>query len=154
MRGWRACNRAMAKRRPKLTMSRRDFSGFCGLTSHQTSSSPRRLSATRLISRCPSCAGLKDPPNRPTRRPAQLGPVKRPGSDFMLAGISGPDLPAAAHLVFIAGQLFDADRPARMHLAGGDADLGPHAEFAAVGELGRGVDQHDAAVDFVEESLG
>jgi hypothetical protein len=36
-------------------------------------------------------------------------------------------------------QLLDADRAARMHAAGGDADLGAEAEFAAIGELGRGV---------------
>jgi hypothetical protein len=38
-------------------------------------------------------------------------------------------------------------------LAGGDADLGAHAELAAVGELRRGVVQHDGAVDLVEEAL-
>jgi hypothetical protein len=37
--------------------------------------------------------------------------------------------------------LLDADRAARVHAAGGDADLGAEAEFAAVGELRRGVVQ-------------
>ena len=41
-----------------------------------------------------------------------------------------------------------------MHLAGGNADLGAHAELAAIGELGRGVDQHDGAVDLLQEALG
>ena len=40
-----------------------------------------------------------------------------------------------------------------MHLAGGDADLGAHAELAAVGELGRGVVQHDGGVDLGKEFL-
>jgi hypothetical protein len=34
---------------------------------------------------------------------------------------------------------------------GGDADLGAHAEFAAVGELRRGVVQHDGAVDLARK---
>jgi hypothetical protein len=58
-----------------------------------------------------------------------------------------------AHAVFERCQLLDANRPARMHLAGGDADLGAHAELAAVGELGRGVVQQDGRVDLVEEPL-
>ena len=37
--------------------------------------------------------------------------------------------------------------PAGVEAAGGDADLGAEAELAAVGELGRGVPQHDRAVD-------
>src|SRR4051812_17251183 len=40
-----------------------------------------------------------------------------------------------------------------MQLAGGNADFGAHAELAAVGELGGGVPQHDAAVHVVEEGL-
>ncbi len=38
--------------------------------------------------------------------------------------------------------------------AGGDADLGAEAELAAVGELRRGVVQHDRRIDLVEELLG
>ena len=45
------------------------------------------------------------------------------------------------------GELLDADRPARMQPAGGDADLGAEAELAAVGELRRGVVQHDRGID-------
>ena len=38
-----------------------------------------------------------------------------------------------------------------MEAAGGDADLGAEAELAAIGELGRGVVQHDRGIDLVEE---
>jgi hypothetical protein len=41
-----------------------------------------------------------------------------------------------------------------VELAGGDADLRAEAELAAVGELGRGVHQHDRAVDLAEEPFG
>jgi len=41
-----------------------------------------------------------------------------------------------------------------VHPAGGNADLGAHAELAAVGELGRGVVEHDGAVDLGEEPVG
>ena len=41
-----------------------------------------------------------------------------------------------------------------MHAAGGDADLGPEAELAAVGELGRGVVQNDRRIDLPQETLG
>ena len=44
------------------------LSGFCGDTSHHTSSRPRRRSACRLIWRWPACAGLNEPPSRPMRR--------------------------------------------------------------------------------------
>ena len=72
----------------------------------------------------------------------------------MATARSRPDLAGAADAVLEAGQLLDADRPARVHAAGGDADLGAHAEFAAVGELGRGVVQDDGAVDLGEEAVG
>jgi hypothetical protein len=49
---------------------------------------------------------------------------------------SGARLPGAADAVFERGELLDADRPARMHAAGRDADLGAEAELAAIGELG------------------
>jgi hypothetical protein len=56
--------------------------------------------------------------------------------------------------VFEGAELLDADRPARMHAAGGDADLGAEAELAAIGELGRGVVQHDGRIDLGQEALG
>ena len=40
-----------------------------------------------------------------------------------------------------------------MHAAGRDADLGAEAEFAAVGELSRGVVQHDGRIHLVQEFL-
>ena len=61
--------------------------------------------------------------------------------------------PDAAHAILEAGELLDADRAARVQLAGGDADLGAEAELAAVGELGRGVVQHDRGIDLAEEFL-
>src|SRR4029453_12914045 len=67
------------------------------------------------------------------------------------AEFSRSDLPRAAHAILEAGQLFDAHWPARMEAAGGDADLGAEAELAAIGELGRGVVQHDRGIDLVEE---
>ena len=67
---------------------------------------------------------------------------------------SRPGLARAADAVFERGQLLDADRPARMHPAGGDADLGAEAELAAIGELGRGVVQHDGRIDLGQEALG
>ena len=49
-----------------LAMPALGFSGFWGDTSHHTWCSPRRVSAWRLIHRCPSWAGLNDPPSSPT----------------------------------------------------------------------------------------
>jgi hypothetical protein len=57
------------------------------------------------------------------------------------------------HPIFEGAELLGADRAAGVHAAGGDADLGAEAEFAAVGELGRGVVQHDRRVDLGEELL-
>src|SRR5208282_391029 len=79
------------------------------------------------------------PPTRPSTSPA------RPSS---------ASLPATAYDVFVAGQLLDADRSARMKFIGTDADFRAHSEFAAVGELCGGVMQHDRAVDPVEEAFG
>ena len=41
-----------------------------------------------------------------------------------------------------------------MQLARRDADFAAESELAAIGELGRGVDQHDRGVDAFEEALG
>ena len=41
-----------------------------------------------------------------------------------------------------------------MQLSGGDADLGPHAEFGAIGKLGRGVAHQDRTVESRKEPLG
>ena len=55
--------------------------------------------------------------------------------------------------IFEARQLLDADRAAGVKLARGDADLGAEAEFTAVGELRRGVVEHDGRIHFVEKFL-
>ena len=60
--------------------------------------------------------------------------------------------PVAAHQVLEARELLDADRAARVELAGRDADLAAEAELAAIGELGRGVVEEDRGVDLVEEA--
>ena len=83
-------------------MPRLAFSGFCGETSHHTSSRSSRFSASRLIWRWPSWAGLNEPPSSPTRRGAQAGPV--PGAR------SGPHLAVAADDVFVGGELLGPDR--------------------------------------------
>src|SRR5580704_4377325 len=69
-------------------------------------------------------------------------------------GKSRPRLPAAAYTIFETGELLDPDRSARMHAAGSDADLGAEAELAAVGELRRGVVQHDRGIHFAQELVG
>src|SRR6185503_15069480 len=48
-----------------------------------------------------------------------------------------PHLASAPDHVFEGGELLHADGAARVQAPRGDADLRPHAELAAVGELGR-----------------
>lgn len=43
------------------------FSGFCGVTNHQTTSSSSPFIADKLMCTCPSCGGLNEPPKRPMR---------------------------------------------------------------------------------------
>src|SRR3546814_17840292 len=83
-------------------------------------------------------------PPRPTRT-GTLFPYTSPFRAW-------PDVAPATHLVLVAGQLLGANGAAGVQLAGGNADLGPHAELAAVGELGRGVVHHDAGIDLVQEA--
>src|SRR5690606_40086100 len=64
---------------------------------------------------------------------------------------SASNLPVAAHAIFERGQLLDADRPTRMHLAGGNADFRSHAELTAIGKLRGGIVQENGRVDLVEE---
>src|SRR5216684_2325585 len=66
---------------------------------------------------------------------------------------SRADLARTPHAIFEAAELLQSDRPARVQSPGGDADLGPEAELAAVGELGRGVVQHDRGVHLGQEFL-
>ena len=51
-------------------------------------------------------------------------------------------------------QLRGAHRPAGMHLAGRNPDLGPHPELATICELRRGVAHQDCAVEFGKEPPG
>jgi hypothetical protein len=71
---------------------------------------------------------------------------KSPPSAFaagFAGGSSWPRLSAAAYAIFETGQLLDPDGPARMEPSSRYSDLGAEAEFAAVGELRRGVMQND-----------
>src|SRR5262249_39573163 len=98
----------------------------------------------RRIDRCASRAhgeGARSVPRLPYPLPVRERVVPAH------AELSRSDLPRAAHAILEAGQLLDAHRPARMEAAGGDADLGAEAELAAIGELGRGVVQHDRGID-------
>src|ERR1700687_444218 len=64
---------------------------------------------------------------------------------------SRPRLPGAVDAIFETGQLLGADRAAGVEFPGGDADFRAEAEFAAIGELGRCVMQHDRRIDLIEE---
>src|SRR3954451_23286340 len=66
---------------------------------------------------------------------------------------SGPDLSRPAKAIFERRELLHADRPARMHAACRDPDLGAEAELAAIGELRRPFVQNDPAVDLREKLL-
>jgi histidine phosphotransferase ChpT len=54
--------------------------------------------------------------------------------------------------IFEAGQLHRPHRAACVHLAGGDANLCPHAKFAAIGKLGRGIMHQNRAVEFIHKA--
>ena len=56
-------------------------------------------------------------------------------------------LTAPAHQPFIRRQPFERDRSPGMQAPRRDADFGAEAEFAAVGELGRGIVHDNCAVD-------
>src|SRR5689334_7241121 len=138
------------------------LSGFPGLSSHHTRSSFSRFIANWLMARWPACGGLKEPPSRPTRMPfvwsgiacaALEGDASRTGFNAIPPKRSRPCLPGPVHAIFEAGELLGADGAAGMEFAGGNADLGAEAEFAAIGKLRRGVMQHDRRVHLVEEFL-
>src|SRR6266436_8847246 len=67
---------------------------------------------------------------------------------------SRPRLPGAVDAVFETGQLLGADRAAGVKLTRSYPDFRAEAEFAAVGELGRRVMQHDRRIDLVEKLAG
>src|SRR4051812_48913653 len=62
-------------------------------------------------------------------------------------------LAAAAHHVLVGSELLDAHWPTGMEAIGRNADLGAHAELAAVGELRGSIVQHDGAIYPLEEAL-
>src|SRR6185369_6047997 len=66
---------------------------------------------------------------------------------------AGTHLSAAAHHVLVTGELLHAHRSTRVEAVGGDADLGAHAEFAAIRKLRRGVVQHDGTVHFAQKTF-
>ena len=68
MRGCIATHLAAFSRSWKGAVSLEFFSGFCGVSIHQTSWRPSRFRAISEICLCPSWAGLKDPPSRPILR--------------------------------------------------------------------------------------
>src|ERR1700736_5614492 len=68
--------------------------------------------------------------------------------------LSGSNLSAAPHQILVTGQLFHAHRSTRVEFVGTDADFRTHPEFAAVGELGGRIVQHEGAVDAREKALG
>ena len=85
---------------------------------------------------------------------AQRWSCGRPAGAAAAGLISAPRVSAAAparaaHHVLVTRQLLHAHRPAGVELIGRNADLRAHAELAAVGELCRGVVQHDRAVDLL-----
>ena len=82
------------------------------------------------MTRCPTCGGLNVPPRIPTA----VAPVTA-------------DVAVALHDVLGRAQLAQADRAAGVELLRRVADLGAHAELAAVGEARRGVDVDAGGVD-------
>src|SRR5579883_1802473 len=178
MRGCCASARAAAIRLARGARPLWSLSGLPGVTSHQTRSRPSCFMAIRQAARWAACGGSKLPPNRPMRMPRACGGrCTRPAASRALSGPIGaaseavwqlcinavarrskngsrPDLPGAVHAVFEAGELLHTDRSTRMEATGGDPDLSPEPELAAVGELGRGIVQDDRRIDFAQEFLG
>src|ERR1700737_666359 len=179
MRGSLAIARGASTRSSSSCSAPLSFSGFPGVTSHHTRSSFRRLIANRLMSRCATCGGLNEPPSRPMRMPLLWGGMAwetdaeatqalfnwaTAGADKSLrfwAGFglktlwrSRPRLPGAVDAIFEGGQLLGADRAAGVKFPGGDADFRAETEFAAGGELGGWVLQHDRRIDLAEKLAG
>src|SRR4029079_11649343 len=81
-------------------------------------------------------------------RRGQRQPVHSPGYAPSLRPPALPaDLARAVGQVLKLAELAQADRAASVQLLRRVADLGPHAELAAVGEAGRGVDVDAGRVD-------
>lgn len=128
--------RASASRCANPAISSLDFSGFCGDTSHQTSSSRNLRRANCAINRCPSCAGLKDPPIKPIRRWRRSW--NRVGTSCRHAPpASGrSDLAIAPDHIFETCQLCCPHRATCMHPACRNTDFGAHTKFPTIRKLG------------------
>src|SRR5271167_3072859 len=85
-----------------------------------TRSSPSSLRAWRATARCPRCGGLKVPPRIPSERSPACDPPA------LAAGRSRADVSVAFDEVLDRAQLAQPDRPARVQLLRGVADLGAH----------------------------
>src|ERR1019366_8980901 len=70
---------------------------------------------------------------------------------FLKCRTSVPHLAVANSEPLVAGQFLQAHRAARADLVSADADLGAHAELAAVGEAGRGVPINRGGIHLAEE---
>src|SRR4051794_28476320 len=163
IRGSSAIFRAASARSERSCRVPVSFSGLPGVSSHQTRSSFRRLIANRLMARWAACGGLNEPPSRPMRMPLVWngiacaaegsinGAIARAAPAAKTRSPSRPRLPGAVDPIFETCQLLGADRPAGVEFSGGDPDLGAEAELSPIGELRRGVVQHDRGIDFVEK---
>src|SRR5436190_15454539 len=163
MRGSSATLRAASVRSVRPCRAPVSFNGLPGVSSHQTRSSLSRLIANRLMARWAACGGLNEPPSRPMRIPLVWNGITLLADCSINGATAGaalcakslrrsrPRLPGAVDAIFEAGQLLGANWPAGVEFAGGDPDFGAEAELAAIGELRRGVMQHDRGIDLVEE---
>ena len=120
---------AIAKRWFACAMVSKALRGFCGLTSHQTWSRFKRFSASRLMCKWPSWAGLKEPPNIPIRLRR-----RSPKDGRNCTGLR-PDLPVTTNLIFERGELFDSNWASGMKLACCNTYFSTHAEFTPISEL-------------------
>src|ERR1700689_2216234 len=139
-----AHRRAPSMREARSAVPRPLLRGFCGETSQITRSSPSRTKAVCATWAWPSCAGLNDPPRRPTRMP---GRRSKPGLSARRPPASRARLTGPVNHILEDRELFGADGAPGMQLVGGDADLGAETELAAVGKLRRGVDHHNGGID-------
>src|SRR5450432_1348254 len=103
-------------------------------------------SASSVASRrCPKWIGSKVPPKRPVAD-CRIPPARS-------SATSATHVPVAQHDPLLRGEAFEAHRPARVELAGRDADLGAEPVLVAVGEAGRRVHHDGARVDLAQEAL-
>src|SRR4051812_1790125 len=118
---------------------------LCGGTAtgiSTTRSRPSWSSASCTITRWPMWGGLNVPPRMPRSATRPRGAP------------SGTHVPVALDDVLERAELAQRDRPARVELLRRVADLGAHAELAAVGEPGGRVDVHARRVHALLERAG